>query len=245
MYRNQILNNSFSMPYHCPSYPKGPFRFVDREYLIITYETDLSLLKSLVPEPLFVDSPIVKYEFIKMPDSSGFGNYTESGQVIPVSYEGIAGDYVFSMYLDCQPPIAAGREIWGFPKTYANPSLSVKGDVLEGRLNYQGTLVALGTMGYKYKSLDISKVQKSFENTNYLLKILPHVDGSLRVCELVGYQLQDVVIKGAWEGPGQLELISHALAPVNSLPIKKVISAVHILSDLTLPYGKVIYDYLK
>ena len=35
-----------------------------------------------------VDEPIVKYEFIRMPDSTGFGDYTESGQVIPVSFRG-------------------------------------------------------------------------------------------------------------------------------------------------------------
>jgi Methylpurine-DNA glycosylase (MPG) len=30
----------------------------------------------------------VKYEFIRMPDSTGFGDYTESGQVIPVRFRG-------------------------------------------------------------------------------------------------------------------------------------------------------------
>jgi acetoacetate decarboxylase len=27
------------------------------------------------------------------------------------------------MYLDDDPPISAGREIWGFPKKYAHPKL--------------------------------------------------------------------------------------------------------------------------
>ena len=30
------------------------------------------------------ENDLVHYEFIRMPDSSGFGNYTESGQVISV-----------------------------------------------------------------------------------------------------------------------------------------------------------------
>jgi acetoacetate decarboxylase len=29
---------------------------------------------------------VVNYEFIRMPDSTGFGDYTESGQIIPVSW---------------------------------------------------------------------------------------------------------------------------------------------------------------
>ena len=29
-----------SMPLSSPSYPRGPYRFIDREYLIVTYESD-------------------------------------------------------------------------------------------------------------------------------------------------------------------------------------------------------------
>ena len=241
----EIKQRAFAMPFCSPTYPPGPYRFVNREYLIITYETDLDLLKRIVPEPLEVTEPLVNYEFIRMPDSSGFGDYTESGQVIPVHYKGKAGNYVHSMYLDCEPPIAAGREIWGFPKTFAKPSLRVDSDVLIGELYYQGARIALGTMGYKYKQANVKAIEKSFLQTpNYLLKIIPHVDGSVRICELVSHNLTEVKIKGAWEGPAQLDLVAHAMAPIADLPIRKIVSAVHIVSDLTLPYGKVIHDYL-
>ena len=35
-----------------PAYPIGPYRFVNREYLIITYRTDPEKLRAVVPEPL-------------------------------------------------------------------------------------------------------------------------------------------------------------------------------------------------
>lgn len=34
------------------------------------------------------------------------------------------------------------------------------------------------------------------------------------------------------------------LAPVAELPVREVISATHILADLTLPLGQVVHDYL-
>ncbi len=38
-----------------------------------------------LPQPLEpVEQPLVHYEWIKMPDSSGFGSYTESGMVLPL-----------------------------------------------------------------------------------------------------------------------------------------------------------------
>jgi len=69
-----------------------------------------------------VEESLVHYEWIKMPDSSGFGSYTESGMVIPCRFKGEDVNFVAQMYLDDDPPIVAGREIWGFPKKYAHPN---------------------------------------------------------------------------------------------------------------------------
>lgn len=244
MDRAHVLETAFSMPLTNPAYPRGPYRFVNREYLVITYETDLQALKNAVPEPLEVTEPIVKFEFIRMPDSTGFGDYTESGQVIPVSFKGKKGAYVHAMYLDDEAPIAGGREIWGFPKKLANPRLSVHQETLVGELFYEKTKIAAATMGYKYTTLNNDEIKKAMLIPNYLLKIIPHVDGSPRICELVEYSLENLTVKGAWSGPASLHLIPHAMANVAQFPVRQVISATHILTDLTLPYGKVIHDYL-
>ena len=245
MNEQDVKEKAFAMPLHSPSYPHGPYRFINREYLIITYETDMELLKEVVPAPLEVTEPLVKFEFIRMPDSTGFGDYTESGQVIPVRLGSTEGGYTYAMYLDDHPPIAGGREIWGFPKKLAQPKLSVEKETLLGTLNYGACRVATGTMGYKYQQLDSQKVKQAMSGANFLLKIIPHVDGSTRICELVQYHLQDITIKGAWGGPANLELFHHAMAPVATLPVKSIVSALHLQSDLTLPYGKVVHDYMK
>ncbi|KTD40859.1 acetoacetate decarboxylase [Legionella parisiensis] len=241
----EVKKNAFAMPLISPSYPRGPYRFINREFLIITYETDIDLLREIVPAPLEVVEPLVKFEFIRMPDSTGFGDYTESGQVIPVRYKGKMGGYTHAMFLDDLPPIAGGREIWGFPKKLAQPKLEVVHETLLGTLEYGPYRVATATMGYKYETMDLKKVAESLNTPNYLLKIIPHVDGSVRICELVEYYLADVDIKGAWQGPAQLQLAHHALAPVANLPIRRIVSGVHLLTDLTLPYGRVVHDYLK
>ena len=83
------------------------------------------------------------YEWIKMPDSSGFGSYTESGLVIPARLNG--------------------------------------------------------------------------EDVNFVSQI----------------------------GPGRLHLVPHVNAPVADFPVRRVVGAHHFLADLTLPYGRVVYDYNK
>jgi len=239
-----VRETAFAMPLTSPAFPPGPYRFVDRQYFIIRYRTDPEALRRVVPEPLEIIEPVVNYEFIRMPDSTGFGDYTESGQVIPVRYQGQVGGYTHQMFLNDHPPIAGGRELWGFPKKLAQPTLAVETDTLVGTLNYGSIRIATGTMGYKHQAVDAAAVNAALLAPNWLLKIMPHVDGTARICELVEYALEDIDLKGAWTGPAQLELTSHALAPVAELPVLEVVSAMHIIADLTLPLGKVVHDYL-
>jgi len=241
---DQLRARAFAMPLTSPSYPPGPYRFVNREYLIITYRTDPEALARMVPRPLVADEPIVKYEFIRMPDSTGFGDYTESGQVIPVRLGAQHGGYVHAMYLDDDPPIAGGRELWGFPKKLAAPVLRVERDTLVGTLDVGGVRVATASMGYKHRALPEHSLRAALAEPGFLLKIIPHVDGRPRICELVRYWLSDVVLRGGWTGPAALSLAPHALAPVAALPVLEVLSAVHLIADLTLELGEVAHDYL-
>ncbi len=55
MREKEVLERAFAMPLTSPSYPPGPYRFVNREYLIITYRTDPAKLRAMVPEPLELD----------------------------------------------------------------------------------------------------------------------------------------------------------------------------------------------
>lgn len=243
-----------SMPLASPSYPHGPYHFVNREYFIVTYESDPEAIREALPEPLEPDgSNTVLYEFIRMPDSSGFGDYTETGIVIPCLYKGEHVNFTAQMYLDCEPPIACGREIWGFPKKFAHPVLQVAQDTLTGRIEYAGQPVAIATMGYKHENLtynsstgtnDPTAIEKKMGKTQVNLKLIPDVDGTLAIAQLVAYNLTNIQVKGAWAGPARLHLIPHVNAPVADLPVKKVLGGTHFIADITLPYGRVLHDYL-
>jgi acetoacetate decarboxylase len=63
--------------------------------------------------------------------------------VIPVSLRGREGGYTHCMFLNDQGPIAAGRELWGFPKKLANPTLH---DTVVGTLDYGPLGAARGTV---------------------------------------------------------------------------------------------------
>lgn len=180
-----------------------------------------------------------------MPDSSGLGDYTESGQVLRVRYDGQPADYIHSMYLDNGPAIALGREGSAYPKKLGRPRLFTDSDTLVGTLDYGSLRVATATMGYKHAPMDPEAARAEIAAPTYMLKLIPGYDGQPRVAELVRSEITDLAIKGAWVGPARLQLFEHALAPLADLPVLEVVSASHVLTDLTLPRAELVHDYLE
>jgi acetoacetate decarboxylase len=241
---SDVLENAFAMPLASPSFPRGPYRYANREHLIVTYRTDRAAVRQAVPEPLEIGEPVVRCEFMRMESSTGFGRYSGTAQHIPVRLNAEWGAYTHNMFLDVHAPISGGRELWGFPQKLAAPRLAVEHDTLLGTLDYGPERVATATMGYKHAALADEVTLGMLREPGFLLKIIPHVDGTPRICELVRYFRRDIVLKGAWTGPAALDLHPHALAPLRDLPVLEVISGVHLIADFTLALGEVVHDYL-
>lgn len=244
MLKSEVAN-CFTTPLTSPAFPKTIYHFYNREYFNIVYRTDLSAIKKVTPEPLEIIEPLVKFEVIKMPDSTGLGSYTECGQIIPVQFNGMEGDYIHSMYVNNLAAIAAGREISAYPKLLGNPELYVDNDALVGTLDYGSLRVATATMGYKNFSIDINEAKNQIQRPSYMVKIMRGYSGEPKICELVRTQICELVVHWAWSGPARLQLYEHALAPLADLPVLEVVSASHILTDLTLAPVNLVYDYLK
>ncbi len=223
----------------------SPPEFRHREFVNIVYKTDFDKLRVLVPEPLEIDEPLVKFELIKMPDTTGLGDYLESGQVIPVSYNGVHGEFSLGMYLNNFPAIVTGRECSTFPKKYGTPSLYVDSDTIVGKLTY-GTLdVAIATMCYKYSKITPEEAEKIIGTPQYMLKIIRDIDMKPLACEMTVSKTTNYEILDAWRSPARLQLFEHVNAPLADLPVKEVVDGTHIIANLTLGRASVVYDYLK
>ncbi|GHF01544.1 acetoacetate decarboxylase [Amycolatopsis deserti] len=232
-------------PLTSPAYAPTVPRFTDREYLNIVYRTDRDALRAVVPEPLEIDEPLVRFEVMRMGDVSGYGPYTEAGQAIPVRLGDERGEYLHAMYLDNFPATASGREVSAYPKTVGAPRLYVDHGALVGTLDYGTLRVATATMGYKHHRLDLDEAREQIAVPTFMLKIIPGYDGRPRVAELVRTRITDVTVKQSWTGPARLQLFEHVLAPLADLPVREVVSASHVLTDLTLAPVSPVHDYLE
>ncbi|MGW1376503.1 acetoacetate decarboxylase [Streptomyces sp. NPDC002446] len=238
------ITRHLATPLTNPAYPPVVPRFTHREYLNIVYRTDRDALRAVVPEPLEIDEPLVRFEVMRMGDVTGYGPYTEAGQAIPVRHEGERGEYLHAMYLDNFPATASGREAGAYPKVAGSPALYADHGALVGVLDYGTVRVATATMGYKHYELDPEEAAAQITVPTFMLKLVPGFDGALQTAQLVRTEISEVTVKGAWTGPARLQLFAHVLAPLADLPVRQIVSASHLLTDLTLAPPRPVHDYL-
>src|SRR5260370_38909661 len=105
-----------SMPLASPSYPRGPYRFINREYLVVHYESDPEAIRAMLPEPLEPDGNHVFFEWMKMPDSSGFGSYEEDGCGIIARWRGPPCSYTAQTDPADEAPTTGGPGSSGVPQ---------------------------------------------------------------------------------------------------------------------------------
>jgi acetoacetate decarboxylase len=244
--RAEEVRQQLTTPIGAPAYPPGgPYRFVDREYLLITYRTDAEALRAVVPEPLTVGDPLVTFEVMRMPDVTGLGTFTESGQVLTVEHEGQPAAYLHAMYVDSAGSIASGREISAFPKKSGAARLHLDVDTLVGTLDYGTVRVATATMGWKHAPLDEAVARAEITRPDVRAEGaagLRPAPADPRAGPQPDHRPDD---HGAWTGPARLQLFDHALAPLADLPVREVLSAMHVRCDLTLGRPSVVHDYLE
>ena len=102
----------------------------------------------------------------------------------------------------------------GLPQKLGNPKLEIIHDTLTGRLYYADVLVAVGTMNYKHEDImcDVSNhyicdpraIAEKISGTQVNLKLIPDIDGSIAIAQLVAYSLIDIHVKGAWSGHARI-----------------------------------------
>ena len=77
MTKEEVLRHA-STPLYASPIPTTAHVFKNRDHMYILYRTDPEKLREAVPEPLELpDDPLVRFEMMRMPDTTGYGDYTE------------------------------------------------------------------------------------------------------------------------------------------------------------------------
>ncbi|NHI94638.1 MAG: hypothetical protein EAX96_19255 [Candidatus Lokiarchaeota archaeon] len=130
-----------SIPIYGSLYPEPPYIYHGTRLILVLFQVDKNKLVDVIPEGLKLPSgkntTVMAFfaDYVK----SSIGQYYEAATLIDVKCESktlgkVRGFYCNSMFVDSDTAMAAGREIWGFPKKLAKIQLIEKGNQVIGTL---------------------------------------------------------------------------------------------------------------
>jgi acetoacetate decarboxylase len=233
----------YSQPAHAPLYARPPIYYKNIEAIWINYETDEEAALDQLPEGLELPSPaIATLMLIRYPFST-LGAYEEAILGIHCIWQGEEKFYIPHIVVNNDVPLAAGREIWGFPKKMAQITLEKEADLIWGKVERpRGNLICTGGVRpEKPAALEASETVV----WSACLRVIPSPEEGAgpSVAELVQVPSK-ITILGAWQGPGWIHFeTSSVIDPWYKLPVKQIVDATYYLYDHELGYGKVLKRY--
>ena len=135
-------NVGYSMPRQNGLYPPPPIIYKGARALALMFQCIPNLKKNyLPPELVSIESSLDALIILEYPDTS-IGPYNEALLLLSCTYKNKPGMYVFSIYVDDDVALTAGREIWGIPKKLAEINLSKpKKNKINGNVIRKGKMV--------------------------------------------------------------------------------------------------------
>jgi acetoacetate decarboxylase len=231
------------MPIVGPLFAPPPYDYRDSWEMTIVFKTTPDVLRDLVPKPLVPNPQNLMFLVIGRYFASGFGAYNEMILSTPVAFQGTPGTYCVYLVLDRDSPIAAGREIWGYPKKLGLVKLEEKDGVVTGTVERAGLTLVRAVM-------ELSQLVKSETvavKPTFNLKLIPSVKKGAPpdVMQLTSTTLENLKVHREYTGKATLEFGPSPADPFHRIPIKEVVDGSYGNLDFTLTYGEVVHDYRR
>src|SRR5215469_7267391 len=132
--RLTLSNTGYSMPADAPAYQRPPFYYRGTRSIAVAFETDADAALGALPAQLAISEPATAVlSFYHYPWTT-FGPYNETILSLLVEHNGCPMTYIAHIAVTSEPPMLAGREIWGFPKKLAQIEFKQERDMIYGTL---------------------------------------------------------------------------------------------------------------
>lgn len=230
-------------------------RLADREYLVVTCESDAAAIRAALPRPLEPDgSNVVRLRFVATRAPSGAGSFLETDLVIPALFDGAAVDFTAQRHADDELPALADRaNRCAWPRRPGRTRLLFTRESAAAVLEIGGRAAVLAEMGHgKHGVLahetiacPAAAVRRLLAPTQVGLKRVCAAGGRAAIAQLVGTAVGNVRVKSAWAGPARLHRAAGAGAPIAGFPLRRVVAGCNFVADVTFGAGEVLFDYKR
>ena len=233
----------FTNPIVSDLYGKPPLIWKDMDVQIVVFETDISNIEKVVPEPLKVRSNKIFIWHSNFDLGATQGTSLESSLYTQVEYNGIEAEYQPFLYVASHLPLTGGREIWGYQKKMAQIELTWDMEAVRGQTNRLGHQIMKALAIPTYEA-DPAEIPWSKDGI-FSVKYIPCAEeGGQPIRELVLTPGVCTYHKGKFfGGRGSVNFEQSEIDPTYLLKPNKVLGGFYGKADLFLPLGKIVHSY--
>ena len=232
-----------SMPVDAPYYQSPPFYYRDARALSVAYETDADSAASILPEGLELPLPARATLIVVHYPSSTFGAYNEAMLGLRCIWQRQEFFYIPHIAVDSVPPLVGGREIWGYPKKFAQVQLCQRDELWLGTVERPaGVRLVTATIRPEQP---VKPVPSAAGGGSLSLRVMPNPEANQPpTAELIAVQGGERQTHEIWAGPATVRFDSEsALDPWHALPVRRVLGGTFSRYDFSLPHGRVLHRY--
>ena len=203
-------------------------RFVGGERLTVEFLTDPVTVRRLLPPPLEpAAQPLVSIGIGRW-RSNGVGDYSGGSLYIAARHGGVDGGYALAMWMDTEPAVLFGREVFGEPKKLATARLFRSGGHFQASIERLGVvLVELSAeLGRDLGAYEEERVAFNFRSR-------PAADGvGLDGPVVLTRARFSTTVKRGLEGTGRVRLRGTVHDPLDEIEVRSVVRATFSEHDI-------------
>lgn len=236
---NCSVTRTYTIPNAAPLFQALPYRYQNVRKVSAFCKCDPVKLARFIPDEFELAGDVIEVFLMESPDAGPLGQYNEGGVVIPVKYDGQPGGHVAFEYVETDDSLAAGREIWGYPKKIADVPLSFAPDG-----SVSGSVVRRGS---KIIAIDFTPDAVTFDKPllqpRYQLKVVPSADGVAKgLHQVIRNAVTDFTLHNRVTGRANLHLENSAQDPMGDLGVVEVLGGELSTYSFVLGYGEILAD---
>ncbi len=230
----------YSSPIASPMYPRPPYHY-DRAklFLALFYAKEDSVRRTLPPPLIPSEMRLMGLMFGEQPCRET-GRFMESAVLVQCMYPSAqtgqdeVGVFFSHNYCDNDVALAAGREIWGYPRKIARITMEWTDDTLVAQTIRDDVCI----MRARCTLSDEGEWIDSGPNLN--MKLIPSVDGSGHdIAALTAAHLRYEILRGR-SGEVEIQIQSGPHDDLSMIEIESPMIGLYFETNILLPPGQVV-----
>ena len=238
-------DEGWNIPPDSPFYPPLPAVYHNVRFQFVFFHAAPDAVQDFLPEPLLAaEDGLCVASGLDIPVCPNYGPFQESFIVMKCRFRDQTGFYCSHVFHNGPAGIAAGREIYGTPKIYAELKVSQADRCMETETSYGGVSVLNIRSCWE---TDAPEDAMPSLTPAWRLKVIPRADGpgpALKQLIDCSETARDVEVHSVAKGRGTIELGASPRCDLTPLSPLEYGEAYHMESSYTEGYARIVYDYL-